>query len=193
LRLYVYLCRENDIPAEKGVIVRSSGRRDALDVPVDEAQAEAQAARSVRADFNRSAHLGFEKLAQPSPQVCGRCPCMPICDHFWAAAAPEWAEETGCHVEGVTETIDRKTVAGTDLISLRLHATRGTVAPGPTSTDRLPAWTAEADGSEPLQPGQTIRIAGASVAPGPSSLIRMHRSAGTAVWRVSPAHTAGPR
>jgi hypothetical protein len=193
LRLYVYLARERGLQLRRGVVVRVDGRRVALDVGEPEAAAEAQRARETLSDFNAKASAGgFKALAQPSPDACRYCPCIPFCEAFWEAAAPAWHDQCGAHVEGRVSAVNKAVVQDTALLTLELTAERGTVTRGPAVVQQLPATWVCADGATTPAVGDVVRVVNCRLADNASetTLIRPERLT-TAVWSVPSAERSG--
>lgn len=193
LRLYIHLARENGLELHRGVVVRADGRRVALDIAAVEAAAEAQRARGTLGAFNAKASThGFEALAEPSPDACRYCPCIPFCEAFWEAATPAWLDECGTHVEGTVSAVDKAVVQNTALLTLELTAERGTVARGPAVLQQLPEKWACVDGAPAPEVGDVVRVVNCRLADdvGEAALIRPDRLT-TAVWTVRSTAGAG--
>jgi hypothetical protein len=186
LRLYVHLALENGMRVTRALIVRADGRRASIDVSTEEANAEGRRAREQLAAFNNSTDKPFSELANPSPENCTFCPCVPFCDAFWQAAQPVWSETCGIHLEGRVTAVETSTVQGVKLLTLRVENQRGTVPSGPAFVERIPeSWTT-ADGSAPPQEGDLVRVVHghlANLAAVP--VVRVDRTA-TTVWTVPP-------
>lgn len=93
LRLYAYLCAENDIAVQTGVVIRRGGRCDAFPISSEEIRVEARDARDFWDVFSERASVvnDASELATPSPTSCRFCPCQPICDPFWAAVTNRYS------------------------------------------------------------------------------------------------------
>lgn len=185
LRFYVHLARAVGLNLSRGVVVRADGRRAAMDVSEPEAAAEGHRAREVLHSFNAEAGRSFEELAEPGPDTCRNCPCIPLCEPFWRAASATWAEQCGTHVEGTVSGVSRSVVQNIALLTLDLTVERGTAALGRGVVQQLPETWATADGTAPPGPGDLVRLVTCRVADAAAdlSLIRADRLA-TALWTV---------
>jgi len=185
LRLYVHLALDNGIPVSRAVVARADGRRAVIDVSKEEADAEGRKARGLLAQYNAAAGVAFNKVAQPSPDTCRFCPCIPFCEIFWQVASPSWEEQCGVHVEGHITAVEASTLQGMKLITLRVGVQRGTLSAGEAFVEQIPeAWTT-ADGSSPPREGVVVRIVHARRAGGDVPLvIRADRTA-TSVWSAT--------
>lgn len=183
LRLYAYLCSENEYAVNRGIIVRSDGRQQTLDIPAASAAQEADKARLELHNYNEAARRGsFAALANPSPTICRSCICLPLCESFWQSARPDWALEVGGCCE---RTIQKRTSIDSEstLITLQIRATRGTYAQSVVHTKPLPTWTSEADGSLPAEEGELVRL----VSPSATSIQPQTETIGgpaVKIWRV---------
>ncbi len=188
LRLYVHLGRERGLELRRGAVVRVDGRRVALDVAEADAAAEGQRARETLGAFNAKASAGFKELAEPSPDGCRYCPCIPFCEAFWEAAAATWLDQCGTHVEGTISAVNRAVVQNTALVTLELAVARGTVAPGGAVVQQLPEKWACVDGASAPEVGDVVRVVNCQLADdaGETALIRPDRLT-TAVWTVHSA------
>ena len=196
LRLYVHLARELGLDLQKGVVVRADGRRVVLDIADGDAVAEGQRAREELRAFNAEAAEGFKRLAEPSPEACRYCPCIPFCEAFWEKATAVWADQCGLHLEGTVSGVSRAVVQNTPLITLELAVARGTTAPGAAVVQQLPEKWACADGVPPPEAGDVVRVVDARLADGAAAVavIRPDRLT-TALWtvcRASAAREDGP-
>lgn len=191
LRLYAYLASEAGIETTRGTIVRGDGQKASIPISKAEAQADAQQARLAGQRYNDSVAAGatFDDLAAPSSENCAFCPCIPLCERFWAEAEPSWVETAGVHLEGIVSGVRTSSVSGTNLVSLEVQAARGTIPPGAAVVEQIPeAWTT-ADGSPPIRVGDSVRVIDGRVAySGDSTVIRADRTM-TAVWHLE---LAGP-
>ncbi len=185
LRLYVHLANEAGLALNKGAVVRSNGRRVELDVSEADAVAEGQRAREALRAFNARAAEGFEHLAEPSPDSCRYCPCIPFCKPFWEKATADWADQCGTHVEGTISSVSRATVQNTALITFEMAVTRGTTAPRPTVVQQLPETWACADGTPPPEAGDIVRVTNGRLGEDTegAAVIRPDRVT-TALWTV---------
>jgi RecB family exonuclease len=100
LRLYIHLAHENGLAVARAVIARADGRRASMDVSRAEAEAEGQTARELLVQYNAHVGAAFRDAAQPSPEACRFCPCIPLCEAFWHGASASWSERCGLHLEG---------------------------------------------------------------------------------------------
>lgn len=184
LRLYVHLAREAGLELKKGAVVRGDGRRVELNVSADDAAAEGQRAREALRAFNAEAAAGFERIAEPSPESCRYCPCIPFCEAFWEKASAAWADQCGTQVEGRVSSVTRAIVQNTALITLELDATRGTIAPGAAILQQLPEKWACEDGAPSPEVGDVVRVVNCRLADAEdAAVIRPDRLA-TALWTV---------
>jgi hypothetical protein len=187
LRLYVHLARARGLNVARGVVVRAAGGRVAIDVPEAEAEAEGQRARELLAAFNADAGKSFEELAEPSPNSCRYCPCIPLCEPFWEAVSPAWAEECGIHVEGTVSKVRRSVLQSTALLTLELDVRRGTAVAGSAAVQQIPEKWVSAGDSELPDPGALVRVV--NCRPGDAAegnLIIRADGMTTAVWIVRP-------
>lgn len=185
LSLYVYLADQSGIAVTRGTIVRGNGDTASVDIPREAAEKEAEKARTLLSEFNSAIDAGrsFYELARPSAPVCRFCPCIPFCEPFWASVEPSWAEECGCHVEGTVRSVEPATVQGTDLLTLEVDASRGTVGECVASIEQIPTAWVLADGDRRPQPGDTIRVVDARVVSSEPPVLRSDRIM-TSLWRL---------
>ncbi len=185
LRLYVHLAHDNGLPVSRAVVARADGRRVSIEVSREEADAEGRRARELLAKYNSGAGVAFSEVAQPSPESCRLCPCIPLCEPFWRAASPTWEDQCGVQLEGHVAAVEESTVQGMKLMTLRVQVQRGTVAAGEAFVEQVPeAWTT-ADGSNPPREGAVVRIVHARRAGDDlSPVIRVDRIA-TSVWTAA--------
>jgi hypothetical protein len=129
LHLYAHLAAENGWPIQRGVILLASGRKLEMEIDAQEAQREAQQARTELAAYNAavSKNTGFTELTNPSAENCRRCPCMVVCEAFWQKAEPSWRERTDIQVQGRLAETHTSSIPGTNFIALHLEETTGTV------------------------------------------------------------------
>jgi hypothetical protein len=188
LRLYVYLAGEIGLDLQKGAVVRADGRRVALDIPEADAVAEGQRAREALYAFNAGAAEGFKQLAEPSPEACRYCPCIPFCEAFWEKATAAWTDRCGAHVEGTVTQVSRAVVQNTALITFELAVARGTTTAGIAVVQQLPENWARAGGASLPTVGDMVRIVDARVADEThgTAVIRPDRLT-TALWTVRDA------
>ncbi len=185
LRLYVHLAHELGLELKKGAVVRADGRRVELGVSDADAAAEGQRAREALRSFNAEAAEGFKRLAEPSPESCRYCPCIPFCEAFWEKATAAWADQCGTQVEGTVSSVSRAVVQNAALITLGLGVTRGTTAVGAAVVQQLPEKWACADATPPPEPGDVVRVVHCRLADGAGdvAVIRPDRLT-TALWTV---------
>lgn len=185
LRLYVHLALDNGIPVSRAVIARADGHRALLEVSEEDAEAEGRRARELLAEYNAAAGKGFDEIAQPSPENCSFCPCIPFCEAFWRSTSPNWAEQCGVHLEGRVLSVDESTLQGMKLVTLRLNAQRGTVGAGDTFVEQIPEVWITADGANVPRDGDVVRVVhGRLASDAPPQVIRVDRAT-TSVWTVA--------
>jgi PD-(D/E)XK nuclease superfamily protein len=185
LRFYAHLALSSGIRVTQGAIVRADGRRVVLGISDKEAAAEGERARQTLAALNSAVDKPFEQLAEPSPRGCRYCPCIPFCRPFWLTASPDWAVDSGLHVEGRVTNVSRGMTQGMAVLALDVLIERGTVAAGPAVLEQLPESWAIADGSAAPKAGDLVRIMHVrvpEVQQGPT-LVRADRVA-SAIWTV---------
>lgn len=185
LNLYVYLAAEAGVSASRGTIVRGNGETATIDIPPATAEAEAQNARDALADYNESVDgRTFYDLARPAPDTCRMCPCIPMCEPFWAASDPTWQESCGVHVEGTVTNVEEATIQATPLISIQVEASRGTVGPATISVEQVPLAWPTADGDRTPDVGDVVRVVDARLtSPDDPLIVRADRIM-TSLWRV---------
>ena len=188
LTLYAYLALEAGVSVTRGTIVRSNGDSASIEISEQAARAEAERARVALAEFNSSVADGrsFSELARPSAPVCRFCPCIPFCEPFWDAADPSWSEECGCHVEGTVRSVEPANVQGTDLVTIEINVSRGTVADGIASIEQIPLAWVEADGDRCPRPEDTVRLVDARLVAEEPAVVRADRVM-TSPWRLGDA------
>jgi RecB family exonuclease len=185
LRLYVHLALDNGIPVSRAVVARADGQRASIEVSRDDAEAEGRRARELLVQYNRTAGSAFDEAAQPSPENCGFCPCIPFCEAFWRTASPAWAEQCGAHLEGRISSVEESTVQGMKLLTLRVDVQRGTVRAGETFVEQIPESWITADGTDSPLEGDVVRVVhGRLGGDTPTQVIRVDRTA-TSVWTVA--------
>lgn len=155
LRLYAHLANENGIPVAKGVIVRADRSRAEIDISAAEAKAEAAEAIIKLEEINAVVGHAFNAVASPSGPACSGCPCIPMCQRFWDAAEPDWAEEAGVHVQG---TVLDVRVTGTGLVGIDLDVQQGTMPRGAGHVERLTAEWLTAGQENLPSAGDVVRV-----------------------------------
>lgn len=185
LRLYVHLALDSGIQVSRAVIARADGRRAAIGVSKEDADAEGRRARELLAEYNDAAGGSFDTAASPSMENCCLCPCIPFCNAFWQAASPAWKEQCGVHLEGRVRSVEQATMQGMNLMTLRVETVRGTVGAGDTFVEQIPeAWIA-ADGADVPREGDTVRIVhGRLTGDVLPPVVRVDRTA-TSVWTAA--------
>ena len=180
LRLYASIAGENGIAIRKGVIERSNGDRDEVDISQAEAETEGKRARKMLDEFNRQAGRSFNEAATPSGEACRYCPCISFCPAFWGASEPDWESECGIHVEGTVEAAE-----GTSLVSIHLKASRGSGPKGETVVTKLSSDWVTLNEMDLPRSGEIVRVTDAGYAPDASSPAELPADRDmTAVWRV---------
>ena len=177
LRLYVHLAHETGFEISRGAVLRADGRRAELSVSEAEADAEGHRAREALRAFNAQAAVGFEGLAEPSPESCRYCPCIPFCNEFWRKATAAWAEQCGTHVEGKVIGASRSSVYNVALATLELDVRHGTIGSGAVVLQQLPETWACADGAPPPEVGDVVRIVNCRPADGGQNALVLRRTA----------------
>lgn len=161
---------------------RADGHRASIDVSKEDADGEGRTARELLAQYNSTVGGAFEESAQPSPENCGFCPCIPFCEAFWRTASPAWAEQCGVHLEGTVSSVDESTVQGMKLTTLRVEVQRGTVGSGDTFVEQVPDAWITADGADAPRQGDAVRVVNGKLeGEAPPQVIRVNRTA-TSVW-----------
>jgi CRISPR/Cas system-associated exonuclease Cas4 (RecB family) len=160
LRLYAYLCLENDIQISKGIIIRGNNQHVALTITDKEAQQEGNTARVLLSKLNAAAdHQTFKEIAEPSPKNCKGCSCIPLCEAFWEQATPEWANECGLHLEAeVIKTPSISTNSTAKVITLETNAIRGTFPLGQTTIQKIPENWLISNGENIPEVGNIVRL-----------------------------------
>lgn len=196
LALYVYLADQSGLDIERGRIVRANGEQAAVTISRSQASAEADAARTLLAEYNHLATHGatFESLAAPTPESCRMCECKPLCEAFWNAADYQWHAACGTHMEGrVVRCQTPRLVQDIELVTLVVDPMRGTVfTDGLITVPQTPLEWFTADGDRPPQEHDLIRVVDGSLAgtvvngeesPSEPMTIKTNRIK-TTVWRV---------
>ncbi|HEY2325662.1 MAG TPA: PD-(D/E)XK nuclease family protein, partial [Thermoanaerobaculia bacterium] len=190
LMLYVHLAQENGIRIARGVIARANGVRSHIPISGEDAAREARRARNVLTDYNGRVGEAFDVAAQPSPEACRLCPCIPFCEAFWRSATPEWADACGVHLEGIICDIETASIQGVALTTAHVDITRGTVAAGDAYIEQMPDIWIQADGAEALRAGETVRVVyGRLAGETPSRVFRVDRIA-TSIWTAASDSTS---
>ena len=194
LRLYAYLAAENGVNVSKGAIVRRDGQRCELAISRADAEIEANSARRRLHEINAAIREGvrFDGLASPSSQSCRGCPCIALCDSFWAEANPVWQSDCGSHVEGCVSGAQTRQILGVSLTTLALGVQRGTVSGERLSAEQIPSdWMTLGSGSLP-QAGDVIRVVyGRVFGAGEGAVVIRIDKTLTSVWRVPPEGEGG--
>jgi len=182
LRLYVHLAFENGVAVSRAIVARADGHRASIDVSKEDADGEGRTARGLLAQYNNTVGGAFDESAQPSPENCSFCPCIPFCEAFWRTASPAWAEQCGVHLEGTVSSVDESTVQGMKLTTLRVEVQRGTVGSGDTFVEQIPNAWITADGTDAPRQGDAVRVVNGKLeSEAPPQVIRVNRTA-TSVW-----------
>ena len=185
LRLYAYLSLENGIQISKGTIVRTDNHAT-VSISDEDAQKEGDAARALLTELNTEASSQtFQEMAQPSPENCQNCSCIPLCEAFWEQATPEWANECGTHLEAkVIQTPIPSTDSDYDVITIEVDVIRGTCSPMQITIQQIPKNWLVLDGENIPALGDTIRlIDGKSVDVDNSSVVKIDKFA-TTIWTI---------
>ena len=189
LRLYAYLCLENGVTIERGVIERGGGRRDEMPIAGDESCAEGSAAKALLAGLNARISHGetIHELAAPSPEGCRGCEGRVLCEPFWNALdAKQEAAETMC-LEG--EVLSCVALPGMrePAFTLHLRVLRGDRPGMDVTTDAIPSALSIADGDTLPQKGDVVRVLDAKASQGSHSTVRPCLAGRlTTVWRMPP-------
>ena len=180
LRLYAFVAGENGIAIRKGIIERSNGDRDEVDISHTEAETEGKRAREMLDEYNRHAGRSFSEAATPSGEACRYCPCISFCPAFWEASEPDWEAECGVQVEGAVEA-----VGGTSLVSIHLNASRGSGPRGETVVTKFSREWLTLNEMDLPRTGEIVRVTDAGYVPDTSSPAELRADRDmTAVWRV---------
>ncbi|MDL5047324.1 PD-(D/E)XK nuclease family protein [Oscillatoria amoena NRMC-F 0135] len=183
LKLYAYLAEENGIITERGTIVRADGRRYSIVISKEEARAEVNEARRILNEYNERASSGatFEDLATPSSESCRLCPCLPICEPFWEAAQPQWAQTCGMHIEGAIVEMEESNLLGTPLTTVVLEASRGSCERGQKRIEQIPgSWLTSSE----LHLGDVVRATNVRKDQCDAERIRIDKLA-SALWTLT--------
>jgi PD-(D/E)XK nuclease superfamily len=180
LRFYAHLSLENDIHISKGVIVRGNNQLATLTISSDDAENEGESARALLRDLKAAAsNKTFRTIAQPSPENCKNCPCIPLCEAFWENATPEWKEQCGAHLEA--EVIQCTTsVSPSRSVAIEATVRRGTIESGLITIEQIPfEWLMIYESMIP-QPGDIIRVVDGALSE-ETSVIRVKKLS-TSIW-----------
>lgn len=190
LRLYAYLCSENGVTIEKGVIERGSRRRDEMPIAGDDACAEGSAAKALLAGLNARISQGntIQELAASSPEACRGCEGHLLCEPFWNALdADQETTETMC-VEGEVLSCDALPGTREPTFTLHLRVLRGGSPGTDVITDAILSALSTADGDTLPLKGDTVRILDAKAFPGAHPIVRPCLTGRlTTVWRMQSA------
>lgn len=180
LRLYAFLASENGMTIRRGVIERANRVRVEIDISAAQAAEEGRKALAVLDQYNTHVGGSFEDAASPSQEACRFCPCIPFCNAFWNNAAIEWLDQCGAHAEGVVESVE-----GTELVSINLMVTRGSVPRGSSVVTRLSREWLTFAGSNVPRAQEIIRVTGTAYVAGSTApaILRADRAM-TAVWTI---------
>ena len=180
LRLYAFLARENGIAIRRGIIERSNGGRDEVDISQTDAEAEGKRARGIVDEYNRHAGRSFSDAATPSARACRYCPCIAFCTAFWETSDASWKTECGTQVEGTVDSVE-----GESLVSLNLNVSRGSGPTGPTVVTRLSRDWLTLHQMESPRTGEVVRVTDAAQVSDTSSPVELRADRDmTAIWRV---------
>ncbi len=190
LRLYAYLARENGHTPTHAAIVRGDGSEAQIEVSADNANQEAQLAKTLREEFNQAVAAGhsFVDLAIPSSANCHGCPCIPFCEPFWNAALPDWEPACGTNAEGEIIECRDAHMPGTALKTISIDCRHGSAPRGTLTVEQIPLqWLCL--GSTVPTVGSNIRIVLAARPAGdpPKMVLRVDRKKSTTIWNA-PAH-----
>ena len=180
LRLYAFVAGENGIAIRRGIIERTNGDRDEVDISQTDAEIEGKRAREMLDEYNRHVGRSFNEAATPSGDACRYCPCIAFCPAFWEASEPNWETECGAQVEGTVESVE-----GGSLVSIHLKVSRGAGPRGQTVVTKFSRDWLTLDHMDLPRTGEIVRVTDAAYVPethSPAEL-RANRDM-TAVWRV---------
>lgn len=184
LRLYAHLCLENDIQIYKGIIVRGNNQHATLMIANEDARTEGAAARVLLAELNAAAaRQTFKEMAEPSPENCKGCSCIPLCEAFWEQATPAWANECGLHLEAeVIEPPSPSINSAARVITLETNALQGTFSPAQVTIQQIPENWLMLDGEKIPEVGDIVRLVdGRSTNSASSSVVLVDRFT-TSIW-----------
>lgn len=184
LRLYAHLCLENDIQIYKGIIVRGNNQHATLMIANEDARTEGAAARVLLAELNAAAaRQTFKEMAEPSPENCKGCSCIPLCEAFWEQATPAWANECGLHLEAeVIEPPSPSINSAARVITLETNALQGTFSPAQVTIQQIPENWLMLDGEKIPEVGDIVRLVnGRSTNSASSSVFLVDRFT-TSIW-----------
>jgi PD-(D/E)XK nuclease superfamily len=187
LNLYAFLARDSGIEIAHGRIIRANGKQASIEISLDAANNEGVNAVAALDEYNSSINgATFDDLAQPAPDVCAMCDCLPLCDAFWNAADENWIDGCGVQVQGKVLAIQEGQVQGTALVTMDVEASRGTIAPGNVTIEQVPLSWFTADGDRAPRVGDLIRLVNGRVTSAEDPIrVRADRTM-TSVWRIPP-------
>ena len=136
LRLYAFVAGENGIAIRRGIIERTNGDSDEVEISQTDAEIEGKRAREMLDEYNRYVGRSFNEAATPSADACRYCPCIAFCRAFWEVSEPDWETECGAQVEGTVESVE-----GGSLLSIHLKVSRGAGPRGQTVVTKFQAET----------------------------------------------------
>ena len=180
LRLYAFVAGENGIAIRRGIIERTNGDRDEVDISQTDSEIEGKRAREMLDEYNRHVGRSFNEVATPSGEACRYCPCIAFCPAFWEASEPNWETECGAQVEGTVESVE-----GGALVSIHLKVSRGSGPRGQTVVTKFSRDWLTLDQMDLPRIGETVRVTNAAYVPDTSSPVELRADRDmTAVWRV---------
>lgn len=184
LRLYTYLCLENNIQISQGMIIRGDNQRPTLEITNEDARKEGDAARALLLELNDAASSQtFQKMAQPSPKNCKGCSCIPLCEAFWEQATPDWEDECGTHLEGrIVQTPISSKDSTFNLVNLEVNDIRGTISSTQTTIQQIPQDWLLLDGENIPRLGDIIRLVDAKHSKSESSSVVRAEKFLTTIW-----------
>ena len=180
LRLYAFIARENGIAIRRGIIERTSGDRDEVEISQTDAETEGKRARELLDEYNRHVGRSFSEAATPSAEACRYCPCIAFCPAFWEASEPNWETECGAQVEGTVESVE-----GGSLVSIHLKVSRGSGPRGQTVVTKFSRDWLTLDQMNLPRTSEIVRVTDAAHVPDTSSPVELRADRDmTAVWRM---------
>ena len=159
LLFYAALARDNGVTIREGCIVRSDGRVATCSLPEEAAEAVANEARMLLADFNSgvTSDLSPDAIATPSPAACAHCSFHAFCSAFWREATPDWAAQVGNHAQMLVEDVRQVGPLRSPSIQVGGSITAGSM-PLSVATARFPLGWAGASFSPTKLAGSRIRL-----------------------------------